>query len=142
MQIRDDTALAWPSKLKGEPNKRPTNKYCCLYHDHGHNTSDCYDLKQQEKAFIRQGKLQRFVRRERAGENPPRDQEPNRRVEKQSRASLGEIKVIVEGGAMIRSLRKARKTYLRMVQNVQLTSRLPKLSWMDDSKISFTEEDA
>ena len=43
MQIRDDPALAWLGKLKGDPNKRPRNKY---YRDHGHNTSDCYDPKQ------------------------------------------------------------------------------------------------
>ena len=28
MQIRDDAALTWPNKLKGDPNKRPRNKYC------------------------------------------------------------------------------------------------------------------
>ena len=45
-------------------------------------------------------------------------------------------------GATIRSSRKARKTYLRMVQNVPLTGRPPKLSQMDDPVISFSEEDA
>ena len=43
---------------------------------------------------------------------------------------------------MVGSSRKARKTYLRMVQNVQLISRSPKLTQMDDSVISFTEKDA
>ena len=32
--------------------------------------------------------------------------------------------------------------YLLMMQNVQLTDCLPKLSRMDDTVISFTEEDA
>ena len=77
MQIRDDPALAWPDKLKGDPNKRPRNKYCRFHCDHGHDTSNCYDQKQLIKALIRQGKLQQFVGRERAGENPPKDQEPN-----------------------------------------------------------------
>lgn len=27
MQIRDDTTLTWPNKLKGDPNKKPRNKY-------------------------------------------------------------------------------------------------------------------
>ena len=61
MQIRDDPALAWPGKLKGDPNKRPKNKYCRFHRNHGHKTSDCYDLKQQIGAFIRQGNLQQFV---------------------------------------------------------------------------------
>ena len=43
---------------------------------------------------------------------------------------------------MIGSLRKARKTYLWMVQNVQLIGHPPKLSRMDNPMISFIEEDA
>ena len=73
MQIRDDPSLAWPGKLKADPNKRPKNKYCCFHRDHGHEISNCYDLKQQIGAFIRQGKLQQFIGWERAGENLPRD---------------------------------------------------------------------
>jgi len=46
MQIRDDLALAWPGKLKGNPNKRPRNKYYRFYRNYGHDTSNCYDLKQ------------------------------------------------------------------------------------------------
>ncbi|XP_075655046.1 uncharacterized protein LOC142625244 [Castanea sativa] len=142
MQIKDDPALAWPDKLKGDLSKRPRNKYCCFHCDDGHDTFNCYDLKQQVEAFIRQEKLQRFVGRERAGENPPRDQELNQRVEERPRAPLGEIRVIVGGGAMIGSSRKVRKTYLQMVQNVQLTGHPHKLSRMDELEISFTEEDA
>ena len=65
--------MAWLDKLKGDPNKKPRNKYCHFYYDHGHDTSNCYDLKQQIEALIRQGKLQQFVGRERIGENLPRD---------------------------------------------------------------------
>ncbi|XP_075634005.1 uncharacterized protein LOC142606575 [Castanea sativa] len=114
MQIRDDPALAWPGKLKGKPNRRSRNKYYHFHCDHGHDTSNCYDLKQQIEVFIRQGKLQRFVGQEKAGENSPKDQEPNRWVEEQPRASLREIRVIVGGGTMIKSSKKARKTYLRL----------------------------
>ena len=46
MQIKDEGALMFPCKLKGDPNKRSTNKYCRFHHDHGHDTVDCYDLKQ------------------------------------------------------------------------------------------------
>ena len=50
--------------------------------------------------------------------------------------------MIVRGSTMIGSSIKARKTYLRMVQNVQFTNRPPKLTRMDDPVINFTEEDA
>ena len=57
MQIKDEGALMFPGKLKGDPNKRSKDKYCRFHHDHGHDTVDCYDLKQQIEALIRQGKL-------------------------------------------------------------------------------------
>ena len=47
IQIRDNVALMWLDKLKGDLNKRPMNKYYHFYQDHEHNTSECYDLKQQ-----------------------------------------------------------------------------------------------
>ena len=46
MQIKDEGALTFPGKLKGDPNKRPRDKYCRFHRDHGHDTTDCYDLKQ------------------------------------------------------------------------------------------------
>ena len=58
MQIKDDTALTWPVKLKGNPNKRSRDKYCHFHRDHSHDMSKCYDLKLQNEAFIREGKLQ------------------------------------------------------------------------------------
>ena len=69
MQIKDEGALMFPGRLKGDPNKRSRDKYCRFHHDHGHDTVDSYDLKQQIEALIRQGKLQRFVRKQRT--DPP-----------------------------------------------------------------------
>ena len=45
MQIKDEGALMFPGKLKGDPSKRTRDKYCHFYRDHGHNTTNCYDLK-------------------------------------------------------------------------------------------------
>ena len=46
MQIKDEGALTFPGKLKGDPNKRSRDKYCRFHRDHGHDTTDCYGLKQ------------------------------------------------------------------------------------------------
>ena len=43
---------------------------------------------------------------------------------------------------MTSSSRKAQKTYLRMVQNVQLTGSVPKIAWRESLIIGFSEEDA
>ena len=45
MQIRDDATLTWSDKLKSDPNKKLRNKYYRFHLDHGHDTSECYDLK-------------------------------------------------------------------------------------------------
>ena len=57
------------------------------------------------------------------------------------RPPIGDIRMIV-GGTTTRSSKKARKTYLRMVQSVQLTGSVPKIAWIDNPIIRFSEEDA
>ena len=49
--------------------------------------------------------------------------------------------MIVEGTATTGSSKKARKTYLRMVRNVQLTSSVPKIARRERPIIGFSEED-
>ena len=94
MQIKDEGALIFLGKLKGDPNKRSKVKYCRFHHDHGYDTSECYDLKQQIEALIRQGKLQRFVSKERT------DQPQETLAQKENdhpRPPLGVIRMIVGG---------------------------------------------
>ena len=70
MQIKDEEALTYLGKLKGDPNRRLRDKYYRFHRDRGHDTTDCYDLKQQIEALIKQGKLQKFVRKERVDQSP------------------------------------------------------------------------
>ena len=115
MQIKDEGALTFPDKLKGDPNKRSRDKYCRSHRDHDHDTAGCYDLKQQIEALIRQRKLQKFVSRERV--DLPQKQGP-RRDNERPRPPLGDIRMIVGGMMTTDSSKKALKTYLKMVQNV------------------------
>ena len=48
---------------------------------------------------------------------------------------------MIVGGTTIGLFQKARKTYLRMVQNVQLTGFVPKMIRIDNPIIEFSEED-
>ena len=50
--------------------------------------------------------------------------------------------MIVGGTATTGSSKKARKIYLRMVQNVQLTSSVPKIARRESPIIGFSEDDA
>ena len=54
---------------------------------------------------------------------------------------IGDIRMIVGGTMTIGSSKKACKTFLRMVQNVQLTGSVPKITWREGLIIGFSEED-
>ena len=45
VQIKDERALTFLGKLKGDPSKRSKDKYCRFHRGHCYDTSDCYDLK-------------------------------------------------------------------------------------------------
>lgn len=138
MEIKDERALTFLGKLKGDPNKRLRDKYCLFHRDHDHDTSNCYDLKQQIEALIRQRKLQRFFSKERTDQ--PQDQAPRQENER-PRPPIGDIRMIVEGTMTTGSSKKAQKTYLRTVQNVQLTGSMLKIAQRKGPIIEFLEED-
>ena len=50
--------------------------------------------------------------------------------------------MIIGGTTISGSSKKARKTYLRMVHNVQLTGFVPKMSRIDNPIIGFSKENA
>ena len=135
MQIKDDPSLKWLKKMKGDPNKRNRNKYCHFHRDHGHDTNECFDLKQQIENLIRQGKLRNFLGRD------YKDEKLKAKVEESSRPPLEEIRMIIRGGST-GQLSRSRKTYLKVVQNVQLSRRSPKTRTIDEQAITFTDEDA
>ena len=121
--------------MKGYPNKRNRNKYFRFHRDHGHYTDECFDLKQQIENLIRQGKLRNFLGRD------YKDEKLKAKVEESSRPLLGEIRMIVGGSSTGQSSR-SKKTYLKVVQNVQLSRRSPKTRTPDEQAITFTDEDA
>ena len=49
--------------------------------------------------------------------------------------------MIVGGTTAVGSFKKACKTYLRMVHNVQLTGSMPKMLQIDNPSIRFSKED-
>ena len=53
MQIKDEEALTYPGKLKGDPNRHLKDKYCRFHQNYGHDTADYYNLKQQIEGLIK-----------------------------------------------------------------------------------------
>ena len=84
--------------------------------------------------------MQKFVSKERT-DAYTREQAP-RRENDYLRPPVGDIRMIIGGTAAMGSSKKARKTYLRMVQNVQLTGSIPKIARRESQIIGFSEDDA
>ncbi|XP_022156175.1 uncharacterized protein LOC111023128 [Momordica charantia] len=53
--------LEKPSKTKSSPDKRNKSKYYRFHRDHGHDTSKCFDLRDQIENLIRHGHLKKYV---------------------------------------------------------------------------------
>ena len=135
IQIKDNPSLKWLEKIKGYPNKRNRNKYYRFHRDHGHDTDRCFDLKQQIENLISQGKLRNFLGRDHKHEKL------KGKVEELSCPLLIEIRVIT-GGTSTGQSSKSIKTYLKVVQNVQLSGRSLRTRAIDEQAITFIDEDA
>ncbi len=83
-----------PMRETGVP--RNPRKYCRFHRDRGHDTEDCFQLRDEIEALIRRGVLNRFIRNQReerrpaANATPPENPDGNRPI-------AGTINVI--GGA-------------------------------------------
>jgi hypothetical protein len=146
LQIQDDSKVKWPGKLRSDPTKRSKDLYCRFHCDHGHTTENCYALKQQIEALIRQRKLGKFVRRDNQEAHqeprPPRQEENNDRQEDRPQDFIGEMRSIVGGLASGGTSRSSKKAYARQAHNILVTQRPRKNVKMDDQVITFSEDDA
>ena len=76
------------------------------------------------------------------GQDYKDDRQPMKgKTEEPTCPPFGEIKIIV-GGMSTRSSSRSRKTYLREVQNVQISKQLPRMIRDNKPTIVFTNEDA
>jgi len=63
IQIRDDPSLQWSKPISTPIERKDKSKYCRFHQDHKHRTDECRHLKDQVETLIRQGKLQKYVRK-------------------------------------------------------------------------------
>ncbi|GAV92198.1 LOW QUALITY PROTEIN: hypothetical protein CFOL_v3_35579, partial [Cephalotus follicularis] len=119
-------------------------KYCRYHRDHGHDTEECRQLKNQIEDLIRKGHLRKYIdrdapqgRREQRREEAPRQQE-----EQQQQQPRGVIHTISGGVASGGDDSNARKAYGRQslaVQQVPHSKRLRTRGY--EEVISFSEAD-
>ncbi|XP_058075766.1 uncharacterized protein LOC131224249 [Magnolia sinica] len=107
LDIRDQRLLHWLSCMKMEAGQQDKHKYCRFHHDHGHNISDCVDLKEEIEIVIRKGHLHQYVKEEKqAG----KDDQPGRAANKAM-----EIQTIYGGPSRGGDSNRASKAYSRSI---------------------------
>ncbi|XP_030924012.1 uncharacterized protein LOC115950874 [Quercus lobata] len=146
-QIKDEHYLKWPRPLHSSPNVRDKNKYCRFHKDHGHNTEDCRDLKEQIEELIRKGKLQKYVKK---GEYSKSRDDNKTQHESFSRDDdcpsyppnkvIGEINTITGGPFSGRLFKSLKKAYQRQVNSVHTVPPSKHRRTYED--MSFNEGDA
>ncbi|XP_077215908.1 uncharacterized protein LOC143850556 [Tasmannia lanceolata] len=73
--IEGEEFVRWPTRMISKGNKRDKSKYCRFRRDHGHDTDECWQLKEEIELLINRGYQKRYVksngdRRERRGRSP------------------------------------------------------------------------
>ena len=119
-QIKDEHYLKWPRPLHSSPNVRDKNKYCRFHEDHGHNTEDCRDLKEQVEELIRKGRLQKYVKKNEynkfRSDHKSQHESSSRNDDRPSQLPqdvIGEIKTITGGPFTRGSFKSLKKAYQR-----------------------------
>ncbi|GAV85059.1 hypothetical protein CFOL_v3_28498, partial [Cephalotus follicularis] len=119
-------------------------KYCRYHRDHGHDTEECMQLKNQIEDLIRKGHLRKYVdrdaphaRRDQRREEPPRKQEEQEQQE--PRGVIHTISGEVASGGDHKNARKAYGRQSLAVQQVHHSKRLR--TGRDEEVISFSEVD-
>ncbi|XP_043725978.1 uncharacterized protein LOC122672584 [Telopea speciosissima] len=63
-EIKDQVTLRWPSKMVKLAHERNKNKYCRFHQDHGHDTEEYRQLKDEIETLIQRGRLGQFIKKE------------------------------------------------------------------------------
>ena len=127
MQIKNEHYLKWPKPLHSSPNVHDYSKYCRFHKDHGHNTEDYRDLKEQVEELIRKGRLQKYVKKnennkfksdhrsqhESSSRNDDHPSQPPQNV-------IEKIKTITGGPFTRGSFESLKKACQRQVNNVHM----------------------
>ncbi|KAL2235729.1 UNVERIFIED_CONTAM: hypothetical protein Sindi_1305100 [Sesamum indicum] len=69
MMIENADVLKWLRHTKYTPSKKFSNKYCRFQRERGHNTEECFQLKDEIERLVRQGYFWDQVQP--TGNNPP-----------------------------------------------------------------------
>ncbi|KAL2250014.1 UNVERIFIED_CONTAM: Retrovirus-related Pol polyprotein from transposon opus [Sesamum indicum] len=138
LTVEKSGMLKWPRHTRFTPAKKFSGKYCKFHRERGHDTKECYQLKDEIERLIRQGYFKELVMKYRAEETVAR--RSRKGVVKE--ANLGgnsPVKGIIytiAGGPEGGDSRRSRKRQNRNVQHDQLIANIE-----SDEEITFGDKD-
>ncbi|GFS42516.1 hypothetical protein Acr_00g0080270 [Actinidia rufa] len=135
-EIKHEEFVKWPRKIKTDPQKRNRKKYCEFLRDHGHNTEDYFQLKEQIADLIKRGYLRKYIT-----DRPPPNS-PERRYG-DNRPIAGNIQTIHggfgSGGCSTSSRKKHARSAFRSVEEKVYNLSSPCVG--DQPPITFSSDD-
>ncbi|KAL0437687.1 UNVERIFIED_CONTAM: hypothetical protein Sradi_0476600 [Sesamum radiatum] len=60
MMVKKSNLLQWPQHTRFTPAKKYSNKYCRFHKEKGHDTEECYQLKDEIERLVRQGYFKEY----------------------------------------------------------------------------------
>ena len=100
MEVREQ--LPRPERMRMHLGKHNPNKFCLYHRDHGHDTEECIQLRDEIEELIRRGRLDRFIRRRPEGREDrsrtlPQPKPPRREEQPGDRPPIATIDSITRG---------------------------------------------
>ncbi|XP_011102021.1 uncharacterized protein LOC105180059 [Sesamum indicum] len=87
----------WPKKMKDNPKRFKSDKYCRFHRDRGHTTEECHHLKNEIEKLIQRGYLKEYVNQ--GPKHQPRDSTSKQAGNGNNLPTAGVIAVISGGPA-------------------------------------------
>ena len=139
--------------MKLPADRRNKYKYCDFHQDVGHNTSECYSLRNQIEGLVRGGLLTEFLQQVRDGIKTGKQvqkeiREPEERRKNQGKDLMEQIQMVhtISGGpTLVGTSNNSRKNHARKVPRCDAASQVFKVSTPGPTRstqIIFTEDDA
>ncbi|XP_011075625.1 uncharacterized protein LOC105160057 [Sesamum indicum] len=82
LMVERKDVLRWPKPTRVTPSKKHSSKYCRFHRERGHDTEECYQLKDEIERLIRQGYFKDLIARNyQNGDRKSRSRSQGRRAE-------------------------------------------------------------
>ncbi|XP_011085936.1 uncharacterized protein LOC105167818 [Sesamum indicum] len=151
MMIENADILKWPRHTRYTPSKKFSNKYCRFHRERGHNTEECFQLKDEIERLVRQGYSQDWVppncmisKEETRSRSRSRDQNPgpsriNMIPTNKNNAPTKGVIYTITGGSSVGDSSRTRKIWARILGSNREREFVLKVEEEED--ISFDSSD-